>query len=418
MSPKKSNNDAFTSIRVIGKKAQKLLEKARSAKEERGSKPATKKKVAPEDAKMDEVMVHVSIESVAKATLAIIGLLIVCWLAYHLRDKFIILFLAMFVAAVIDPSVQFMERYGCPRGIAILTHYFFAMFAVLFLLISFIPIIATQIQQIAVIISQEVDLFIANPQISLPFVGANANQTLTALVQGTLQDLSINQFADALAQFGRNLGSAASGSVKFATQLAGSVLNFMISLILVLVIAFFVQMEKEVILRWARSFLPSSLRIYMDNKAEAIHTKIGQWARGELILMFTIFSLTLVALIILGMRDYALTLALLAGFCEFIPSVGPFIAAVPAVLIATTQDGFVTGLVVALVYYVIQWCENNLIVPLIMKRAVGLSPVAIIFAMLVAISFSPTIHPILGVIMAVPVTTILTIFLEDWRDRK
>ena len=53
-----------------------------------------------------------------------------------------------------------------------------------------------------------------------------------------------------------------------------------------------------------------------------------------------------------------------------------------------------------------------------MKRAVGLSPISILFAMLVGISFPDTIHPILGVMLAVPATTIIAIFLEDWRENR
>ena len=143
--------------------------------------------------------------------------------------------------------------------------------------------------------------------------------------------------------------------------------------------------------------------------------KIGQWARGQLLLCLSIGFLVFLALIILRM-PYALTLAILAGFTEFIPVVGPFIAAVPAVLIALTQEGFIWALVLAVVYYIIQWCENNLLVPLIMKRAVGLSPVAIIFAMLVGVSFPSVIHPVLGIILSIPTTTIIALFLEDWRE--
>jgi predicted PurR-regulated permease PerM len=53
-----------------------------------------------------------------------------------------------------------------------------------------------------------------------------------------------------------------------------------------------------------------------------------------------------------------------------------------------------------------------------MKRAVGLSPIAIIFSMLVGVSFGDIIHPILGILLAVPVTTIIVIFLEDWREMR
>jgi predicted PurR-regulated permease PerM len=63
---------------------------------------------------------------------------------------------------------------------------------------------------------------------------------------------------------------------------------------------------------------------------------------------------------------------------------------------------------------VIQWCENNLLVPLIMKRAVGLSPIAIIASMLIGMSFPAFLHPILGLLLAIPATTIVALFLEDW----
>ncbi len=407
--PKKKESNAFTSIRVIGKKAQSLLQ--RTVKEE----DVPKKKVQkPEAKKHDEVVMHVSAPSIIKGTFGILAIIIGTWGIYHLRHKILLLLLAVFVAAVIDPTVEKMEQYGVPRGLAILIHYFFAIFILLFLLISFIPIIADQIQDIAIIISSGVDTFLSDPHFDLPFVQEEVNTRMTGLVKSTLQTMNINQFTDALAQFGQTLSSAAQGGVRFATRIAGGLFNFFFSMIVVLVLAFFMQIEKEAIIKWVRSFFPINYRVYVDDKFEAMHTKIGQWARGELLLMFAIFTLTLIALLILRM-PYALTLAVLAGFCEFIPAVGPFIAAVPSILIALTQGGFVMGMVVAGVYYIIQWCENNLLVPLIMKRAVGLSPIAILFAMLVGVSFPDTIHPVLGVMLAVPTTTLISIFLEDWR---
>ncbi len=148
-----------------------------------------------------------------------------------------------------------------------------------------------------------------------------------------------------------------------------------------------------------------------------IPLKLAKWARVQLLLCLSIAMLVFIALSILGM-PYALTLSLLAGFTEFIPVVGPLLAAIPAILIAVTAKGFLWCLVIGAVYYVIQWCENNLIVPLIMKRAVGLSPVAVMFAILVGISFPTVIHPVLGVILSIPLTSIIAIFLEDLRDMR
>ena len=412
MTPRE-RSEAFTSLRIIGKKAQKLLARARQGSREQ-KKPLPP---PPSEPPAEEVLVHLSIRSVVKSAFAILAIVVGVLLAYFLQDKLILLLLAIFIAAVLDPGVNSMRHWGIPRGIAILLQYFVALFLILFLLVSLIPIISVQLQQIALFMSQEVNLFLEDPTISLPLLTDEVNARLTLFIQTTLQDLSINQFTDALTQFGQNLSTAAQGSLRFAAQIAGSVVNFFINMVIVLVLAFFIQIEKEKILSWLRGFLPVRLRPYVDAKTEAIHIKIGQWARGQLLLCLSIGFLVFLALIILRM-PYALTLAILAGFTEFIPVVGPFIAAVPAVLIAMTQEGFIWALVLAAVYYIIQWCENNLLVPLIMKRAVGLSPVAIIFAMLVGVSFPTIIHPVLGIILSIPTTTIIALFLEDWRESR
>ena len=406
MSHKKKNT--FTSLRIIGKKAQDLLKKAKRDVEQQKHVPL------PSDGEeLPELVMHLSTWSVMRAAFIILAITFGVWFVFQIHDKILLLFLSFFVAAIIDPGVRYLEYKRVPRGLAVLLQYFLALILFVFLLLSLIPIIASQLQQLALFITVEVDQFIANPQISLPFLSEAVNIRMTNLFQGMLQNISVYQIADALQTLGQNLSITAQGSVLFATRLAGSVLNFLIKTIIVLVLAFFIQNEKERIHSWLRSFFPHHYRQYIDGKTEAVHIKIGQWARGQLLLGLSIGLLVFIALIILRM-PYALTLAVLAGFTEFIPYVGPFIAAVPAVLIGLTQEGPLWALIIACVYYVIQWCENNLLVPLIMKRAVGLSPIAIIFAMLIGVSFAQFIHPVLGLLLAIPTTTIIAIFLEDW----
>ncbi len=405
----------FTSFRVIGERAQKLLERARKIRTAEGE--ARTGSPLPPASDVPEVRVELQIGSVVKAALAVSLVALGLVLLWLLLDKLILLALAVFLATIIDPGVEALRRMGVPRGLGVILHYFVAIFLVLFLLLSLIPIIAQQIQQIAVVLSTQANAFISNPQLNLPLVGPEVNLRLTALVQSTLQELSITKFTDALATFGQNLNTAAQGSFRLAAQVAGGVLSFFGKAVVVFVLAFFMQVEKVKLLNWLRGFVGTQYRGYVEDKGELIHYKLGQWARGQLILCAAIGTLVFIALTILGM-PYALTLAILAGFTEFIPVVGPFIAAVPSVLIGVTQNGILWGLVIALVYYVIQWCENNLLVPLIMKRAVGLSPIAILFAMLVAISFPTVIHPILGVILSIPTTTIIALFLEDLREMR
>lgn len=408
----RKKSDPFTSFRILGKKAQDLFVKAAEIKKSMKDLPADGEVTEPSPC--GDFTIRFAPGSVVQAACLILAVIVASWLVSVLSDKIILLLLAFFLAAIIDPGVRFLERIGFPRGIGILLHYFFALFVIVFLVLSLIPIIASQLQQIAFLINDRVNEFLLDPRISLPLLTDDVNTRLTELAEATLQSLSITKFTDALQFLSHSMSSLAQGSVLFATRLAGSVGNFIVKLIIVLVLAFFIQIEKEHIRLWVRSFFSARTRAYMDIKADAIHEKIGQWARGQLLLGLSIGLLVFIALSILRI-PYAATLAVLAGFTEFIPYIGPFIAAVPAVLIALTDGGFIWALIVMGVYYVIQWCENNLLVPLIMKRAVGLSPIAIIFAMLMGLSFPDIIHPVLGLLIAVPVTTIIAIFLDDWR---
>ncbi len=189
-------------------------------------------------------------------------------------------------------------------------------------------------------------------------------------------------------------------------------LNFFVNFTLVLVFTYFFQLEKE---KWSHRVLlalPYTYRKYVGGKAHAIHAKIAQWVQGQMVLCLSIGLLTFIGLAVLRV-PYALTLAVLAGFMEFIPYVGPFLAAIPAVLIGFTQVGLLMSFWIVVVYVIIQQLENNIFVPLVMKHSVGLSPIAVLVAVLVGVSFPDTIHPVLGIILAVPAAAVGSIFLND-----
>ncbi len=414
MSSKKQSS-AFQSFRVIGKKAQELINKARAQREKRMTEEEDIDLLPPPQ--QDAVVVKFSITNVVQAALAIVGIIAGVWLLIRLTDILIILLLSFFVAAIIDPGVRKLESWKIPRGVAILIHYFGAIFIFLLLVVSLIPIMGQQLHDLLNIITLKITSFILQPEVHLPLVSEGVNARLTDMAKELLKGSSPNELLLTVQNLSSNLTAIAQTLARFAQSVAGSVLSFFVQSIVVLVLAFFIQIERESIRHWVRGFLPYHIRGYLDDKSDAIHYKIAQWVQGQVMLCISIAALTFVALSILRM-DFALTLAALAGFTEFIPYIGPLIGAVPAVIIALTQHGLGWALVVALVFYIIQWCENNLLVPLIMKRAVGLSPVVIIVAMLVGVSFSDYIHPILGILLSVPAATIVTLFVEDWRHHR
>ena len=149
------------------------------------------------------------------------------------------------------------------------------------------------------------------------------------------------------------------------------------------------------------------------NLANRMQGKIGLWLRGQLILSFIIFLLIYVALSILGVK-YALILALVAGMTEFVPYLGPILAAVPAIILVFAQSGFVMALFVAIIYYLVQLIENNIIVPKVMQKVVGLNPIVGIAVLMIGFNLGGVV----GAILSIPVATAVSVFVKDVFDNK
>jgi predicted PurR-regulated permease PerM len=114
---------------------------------------------------------------------------------------------------------------------------------------------------------------------------------------------------------------------------------------------------------------------------------------------------------LLGLESWLL-LGLLAGLAEAIPIVGPLLGAVPALLVAATKGPELT-IAVAIVYVIIQVVESNVLVPLIMRNTIGISPFLVIVSLLVGAA----VGGIPGAFVAVPVVAAFEIVLERLQAR-
>ena len=124
--------------------------------------------------------------------------------------------------------------------------------------------------------------------------------------------------------------------------------------------------------RYTLAFVPQARRKRARDIWNAAETRLGMWVRGELILMGSIGAMTSVAYTLLGVPA-SLLLGLFAALAEAIPIVGPLIGAIPAVLVAATVSPQL-ALLVAGVYVVLQLIEGNVLVPLVMRNTIGISP--------------------------------------------
>jgi predicted PurR-regulated permease PerM len=159
------------------------------------------------------------------------------------------------------------------------------------------------------------------------------------------------------------------------------------------------------------SLFPSKHGAYIVDKLELIKHRVGYWLRGQVALMCAMFLVSFILFSILGVK-YALTLAMLAGLMEIVPVVGPIIAGIPALLVAFNQSATLS-LIVLVALIVLQQIENNVLVPMIMRKAVGLSPIIVMLSMMIGFK---TLG-VLGAIIAIPVSTCISIFVFDYTTK-
>lgn len=332
--------------------------------------------------------VRISTATIVKIVLVVVVLA----LLWTIKEVLGILFVALVFASALDPWVDSLQRYRIPRGVSILAMVVVLLGVVGFVIAIVIPPLVSQISDIAGNFKDFV------PQLESFY---------RSITQDT--DASIfNEIQRGLLNFSSNLTNVTTGVFGAVSGVFGGIVTFL----LVMVITFYMTIEEDGIKKFVRSIAPIKYQPYLVQKANRIQIKMGGWLRGQLILMLIIGVLSYIGLVLLGV-EYALVLAVIAGLAEFVPFLGPIIAAIPAVFFAYSDSPW-KALGVIIFFTLLQQLENQVIVPKVMQRAVGLNPIVVISAMLIGAQ----IAGLVGVILAVPATTIAWIFIEDIFEQK
>ena len=232
---------------------------------------------------------------------------------------------------------------------------------------------------------------------------------LTTLKEVFLENGAFAFLEENFSSFSPNIQNAASGVFNTVTGIFGTIFSFL----LIMVMTFYMTVEENAVKKIIWSVAPEKHQIYIMRLVNRMQKKIGLWLRGQLILSLIIFILTFIGLSILGVK-YALILALIAGLTEFVPYLGPIFASVPALFLSFTQGGFVFMIFVGILYYIIQVVENNIIVPKLMQKVVGLNPIIIIAVLMIGFQVAGPV----GAILSIPVATALGVFLMDLFDSR
>ena len=183
------------------------------------------------------------------------------------------------------------------------------------------------------------------------------------------------------------------------------------AIVTVLALVYFWMTERQRLQRFALSFLPSDRRGTVRQAWNIVELRLGAWVRGQLVLMLTLGLMTGTAYTVLGLPSGPL-LGLIAGLAEIIPLIGPAIGVVPALLIAAAFRPDLL-LVLLVVYVVIQLVESNVLVPMVMRNAVGVSP----FLLTVSLLVGAALGGLPGALVVVPIVAAAEAVLERLQDR-
>ena len=190
-----------------------------------------------------------------------------------------------------------------------------------------------------------------------------------------------------------------------ALNVARSVGESALKSVLVLIVAFYFLVDGPEFHDLAVRLFPMAYRARTVALLSEIHAVLGRWLRGQLFLIVLVAAVVYVILgPIMGLR-YALAIGILTGILEIIPLVGPIIAAGIAATDAVMQGGLSTAGVVIVVYIVLRQVEDQLVMPVVIGRAVHLHPIVTIFAVLIGLE----VYGVLGGLLGVPAAAAINV---------
>lgn len=362
--------------------------------------------------------VDISSKSVAKATIVILAILLLAYFLYEIQGLLVLFFISLFFASALDPPVDWLEKRKIPRSVGVLVIMMLLLGLFVVVIGSAIPIIVTQITTIASSISVNfVKLFeYLKSGAAFDYLPETIQANIISGIESINIELAINQMLKNFSNFAQQIKDLASGVGSTVgvvgagvTSVTVSIAEFFFNLVLVFFLIFFMVVDKNNLHDFFQALFPKKYGAYISKRTEEIQKQIGAWLRGTLLLSLIMFVITFIGLLLIGMGKFALTLALIMGIGEMIPYIGPLIFLVFSLPIAFSLT-WVTVVKLLIFYAVLQTLEGNVLVPAVMNKVVGLSPIIVILVLIVGWHFLG----IIGAIIAVPVTTAVAMFVRDY----
>ena len=307
-----------------------------------------------------------------------------------LRDLVLVILTAIVIASFVGSTAGRFEKYKIPRTLTVVGIYLIVIGILSGIFYLFAPILIEEISKVITIIAPYLP--------SSDFLAGLKDFS----IQGGASSLITNE------QIPGIVSNASGGFFQSVVSIFGGIVNR----ILVVVISFYLSIERDGISKFLQIVVPASHEDYAVDLWRRTQRKIALWMQGQLVLGLLIAVLTYLGLSILGLQ-YALLLALIAGIMELIPF-GIILAAIPAISFGYMDGGITMALLVAGFYTIVQQFENYLIAPLVVQKATGVSPLVVILSVLVGAQLAG----FWGLILAVPVVVAILEYSNDVERNK
>ena len=328
------------------------------------------------------------------ATLVLVLVALGFWLLYRFYQVVFILFIAIVIGTAIRPAVAWLNQ----RGLSKVSGVFVVYFLLLILLAGFLFLLFPVIVKQGATITAEVPGYYQDLR---DWMGNNPNQLIARL--GNFLPVALTGL-NQVQQTGQQVMASASQVLGYIS-LAAEVIFF---IIVILVLAFYWAIDGPRTIKTFLLLVPQGRRESISELISSMETKLGFYIAGQGILCLVIGVMSLIAYLLIGLPN-ALVLALLAGALEAVPMVGPLLGAIPAGLVALSiGPSKLIWVIVSTV--IIQQLENSLLVPRVMRKAVGVNP----FVSLLSIFAFGSLFGIAGALMAIPIAAIVQLLLDHF----
>jgi predicted PurR-regulated permease PerM len=335
---------------------------------------------------------HVFTRRMLQTVAAVAGTVILVATLWAARDALLLVYVSALIAMGLSPLVTLIERpkrrgatRRVPRWLAIL-----AIYAVLVAVFVFVGLLV-----IPPLVAQGATLWAKLP--------AEFNRAQTFLIGHKLMTHRVTM-EEAVQNAPSGTGGNAVGTALVAIS---SLIGGIFGLITILILTFYLLIEANAMFEYLVRFVPHGRRGDVAIAARQSVTKVSAWLRAQFILAGVMGTFSAIGLGLMGV-PYFYVIALIAAIGETIPIVGPVIGGVTAVAVAITVSPKLAVMVGAY-FLVLHQLEANVLVPKIMERSVGVSPVAVLVALLIG----GALMGLAGAILAIPTAALLSVIVEE-----